>query len=561
MSDTTPFDADLGGAQGLVDSSLVLGARDDGRYELVAVGDYFEVSQTADLSAVGASLFYATSITMARGRAQGDLRWVLVALVGGVERWRLDVFDREDYWVGGIVASALGGDEEFSFRLLLTGTPGTYLVRLPLVAFGAFSAFVGQRPYLTNLTPRYDAERVARGAVVYLTVVDPETDGVDVAETEVYVEGALAFAAGVFVAPFDGPESSSAVGPDGRSLLVAVDYTGLFDAESVVHVRVVSLAVGQLVGGLDETYSFTVEDVTPPTMRAAVAYDHTTVYVSFNEPMLDDPSASGSVTNPQTWLVQGTGTSVADGLPAYPVNVIGATLSADGLRVELALDAELTPGAPYRAVASGAKDLQGNFLEGDQQPFTGYVCGPPDRRFRVYDLLPQMNRSEDRDGTRDLEAFCACLQDQLDLILCSIDRWRDVFDPLACPEDFLDLMLYELGNPFELSMTLAQKRRLATNIYSLMSKKGTDAAVVEFVRFFLGVEVSVVTVWYDGIWILGKSHLDVDTVLGDDDRRLRYSYKVVCATPTSAEEVSQIAEIAAAVAPAHTHLIAVEQPP
>lgn len=561
MSDTTPFDADLGGAQGLVGSSLVLGASEPGHYELVTVGDYFEVAQTADLSAVGASLLAASSITMARGRGIGDLKWVLVALVGGVERWRLDVFDREDFWVGGIVARALGGDEEFSFRLLLTGTAGTYLAELPLVSIGPLLAYVGSRPYFTNLLPRYDAERVSRSAIINLTIVDPETDGIDLAETEVRVEGFPAFTAGTFNAPFDGGGSSFAVGADGRSLILAIDYTDLFDAESVIHVRVISKAIGQASGGLDDSYSFTVEDVTPPTMLSAVAYDHTTVYVFFNEPMLDDAAQSGSVANLDTWTIEPVGTSILDGLPAYPVTVIGAAVSADGLQVVLTLDAELTPGAPYKAVASGAKDLQGNFLENDQQPFTGYVCAPADRRFRVFELLPQMNRSEDREGARDLEAFCACLQDQVDLFLCLIDRWRDIFDPLACPEDFLDLLLYELGNPFDLAMTLAQKRRLATNIYSLMSKKGTDAAIVEFVRFFLGIDVTVITVWYDGIWILGKSHLDVDTVLGDDDRRLRYSYKVVCATPTSAEEVQQIAEIAVAVAPAHVHLIGVEQPP
>lgn len=192
--------------------------------------------------------------------------------------------------------------------------------------------------------------------------------------------------------------------------------------------------------------------------------------------------------------------------------------------------------------------------------FTGFdPLTPASRDVNVYRMFPQINRDED--DTRDLERWSNVLQDVIELLLYDIDRWTEVFDIDRAPEDFVDAILADLGNPFRFDLTLTQKRKLGKVLVEIYKLKGTEPGVCNVLHFFLGVQCDVVEYHdQDGIWSLGESELGIDSYLGLDESRSRYSFDVEVDTTLTDDQRRIVREIVDYMKPAHTHHIRTVEP-
>ncbi len=93
----------------------------------------------------------------------------------------------------------------------------------------------------------------------------------------------------------------------------------------------------------------------------------------------------------------------------------------------------------------------------------------------------------------------------------------------AASEDFLDLILQDLGNPFPFDLYVLGKRRLASVLVEMYRQKGTEAGIENAIRFFLGIDVTAITPFTGTTLVLGESELGVDWELGPSDRFARYA--------------------------------------
>jgi phage tail-like protein len=222
----------------------------------------------------------------------------------------------------------------------------------------------------------------------------------------------------------------------------------------------------------------------------------------------------------------------------------------------------LSPGASYRVYATKIVDLLGNVILApfNQKVFTAFTPpAPAGRNFKLVNALPLMNRLEDATG--DLTKFVACLQEETDILLADCDRFLDILDPDLASSAVLDLMLLDLGNPFDFDLVEIDKRRLVQVLVDMYQLKGTGQGIINVVRFFLGVEVTVdeFNDDPDGL-VLGESELGVNWSLGPATSFLRFSFKVVSPVVLTAKQRAQITDIANYMKPAHTHFVQLVEP-
>jgi phage tail-like protein len=408
------------------------------------------------------------------------------------------------------------------------------------------------RPAVINRDPEPGEVQVPIGTLIALDVTDVGPDGIDVAGTQVFVAGALAFDAGVFQPGFDGP-GSSASNPQPDTLRIVIAPTAPFASLQEVEVRLVTRTVGG-AASFDTTWTFRCEDLTAPRVVGAQARELRRVRVSFDEPVKQiDPSAGDDALNPARYSF------VRLSVPAVDVAAVAVEPVTDSA-VDLLTDTELTPGAAYRVVVDGVADPFGNVIAPpfDSAELTGFVPPRPARRhFDLYQLLPAMNRREDETG--DLRRFLLCLQEVTDLLVHDVDRFTDILDPDRAPEPFLDAMLFDLGNPFPFDLLAADKRRLLNVLVAVYREKGTAVGIKNAIRFFLGLEVEIVA--YSGeALVLGESLLGENWILGPAGSFAAYSFEVVVPRALSAEQRRRLRAIVDYMKPAHTHLARIVEP-
>lgn len=179
---------------------------------------------------------------------------------------------------------------------------------------------------------------------------------------------------------------------------------------------------------------------------------------------------------------------------------------------DLATDLELSPSCPYTLTILDVADPLGNVTAatspGATAPFTSWQPPvPAGRVFSLYGFFSDDARAQDQSG--ELLALMTCIQDCVDLLLYDIDSFPDICDPSLAPERFVDAMLADLGNPFTFTLTLTQKRLLATLLVPIYQQKGTSPGIVNAVRLFTGIEVQVDAIGF------GVSLDGVSDILGD----------------------------------------------
>jgi phage tail-like protein len=318
----------------------------------------------------------------------------------------------------------------------------------------------------------------------------------------------------------------------------------------------------------DETYSFTAEDTAPPEIASVQGRDSTTLRVTFTEPIvISSPSNTDDALNPDNYNIERLSR------PAVSVSVTSVNQVSDRV-VDLTTDIELTYGAPYMLVAANIEDLEQNAIVAPNNTMNFDAYTPPfpnGRRFRLIEFLPDMNRSEDTQ--QELNVFMSIFQEVLNVLLVSIDKWSDIIDLDFAPEDFLDAMLADMGNPFsEFDLNEIDKRRLLRVLVDIYKLKGTARGIIDVVRFFLGLEVTIeILNEFDG-WTLTEEgaassighELSDITEDAPNPAELGPSvaeiYSFVVDYPSGIltdEQRDRITSIAELMKPGHTHLIAV----
>ena len=378
-------------------------------------------------------------------------------------------------------------------------------------------------------------------------------DGVDEANTQVFINSTLAFDGGAFQAGFTGPASAAADVGNGMSYRIRIDPTSDFASEQVVSVRVVS-QTDSTSDTIDETYSFAVEDLTAPQLFGAVGRELDRIRVTYDEPVKQtDPTESDDALNPANYTLSALTT------PAVSV-VAKSVESVDPSTVDVLTDIDLSPGQTYNLKVLNVVDKSGNQIPNDDAQFVAFTPErPPGRVFDLFKLMPIINQQEDDAGTGDLRKFLSILQEPLDLILGDIDRFTDILDPDIAPDPFVDAMLFDLGNPFSFDLELADKRRLIRVLVDIYRQKGTAAGIINAVRFFLGLEVTINALITEGL-ILGESELDTEWILAASGAGI-YTFEILILeadSPLTDEQRTRITEIADLMKAAHEHFFIVE---
>lgn len=431
--------------------------------------------------------------------------------------------------------------------------PGFIVDALELDAAAADIELINRAPFPDEIEVRQDGN-------IAVDIAAPDGSTITGTSVEIYlsIDGAaevLAYdgSAGGFQAGYAGTESATS-SPDASTLRVVIDSTlGPWPSLAVITVRVVASSTAP--ASINESYSFTIEDRTPPALTVAVARTALSVRLTFDEAVKQvDATAADDALNPANYAFDNfTVPSVA--VVAQSVETVSAT------EVDVFVDLEWSQGADYRVTVTGVEDLTGNEIVApyNTDDFTGYVCPrPAERDFNIWRMIPRKNRDEDILG--ELEKFIAILQDVADLELCAIDRWTDILDVDLASEPYLDAMLADLGNPFvDFDLEVEEKRRLLRVLVAIYQQKGTGVGIINVIRFFLDIEVTI-TEWNNIGWILGEDELGFDVELGASSQVALYSYVIETQTPLSAEQLAQIRAIAEYMHPAHTHLVEIVYP-
>lgn len=356
---------------------------------------------------------------------------------------------------------------------------------------------------------------------------------------------------GGFQAGWNGPSSAvSAIDPSTTRFVI--DPTLAFDSLETVAVFLTTDAPGY-VGTYDVDWSFRIEDLTAPRLVSAQSREPKIVRLTFDEPV-----------DSTTALVAANYTFTRLEVPAVSV-VASAVSIVSTYSVDVELDIEISPGKSYLVTVANVEDLLENVIAApfNSAAFEGYTPTniPDDRDFDLWRMLPRKNRDEDNG---DLWKFIACLQETTDLLLAEIDAWTDIIDPDLAPEIFLDAMLQDLGNPFDFDLDETGKRKLIRVLVAIYRQKGTGVGIINVVRFFLGIEITINAYsdegWDLGIDELGDSLTDGTAILGPGTTYARFSFEIESPIALTDEQREQITSIANYMKPGHTHLIRIVEP-
>lgn len=422
---------------------------------------------------------------------------------------------------------------------------------------------------LINRIPEPDEPGVPVDSDVVVEVHDtggapPSTD------VKVFIDGTLAYDGngGGFQSGFTGTTSN----PDALTFRVVVDPDSDFDSDSDVEVRVTSAGVST---GLDETYTFSTEDISAPRVDAAQAQDKKTVRVTFNEPVKQvSPSNADDALNPSNYSF------MRNSAPAVDIEAVEVEAVSDA-EVDVTLDFEMSFGASYTVSVGNVEDLFDNpvVVPNDEATFLGFQPPfPPGRRFDLLRFLPQLNREED--ATRELRNYALIKQDVVNLLLCEIDGFTDILDPDIAPGDFLDLMLLDLGNPFDfIDLSTVDKRRLLRVLLDIYKQKGTEQGIVNVINFFVGVLVTLDVFNGDGFVLGDEPTLDGRSppVVGSElskegevapgagsglgpDSELIYTFDIISPVNLTETQRRRILAICELMKPAHTHCNRIIEP-
>jgi phage tail-like protein len=448
------------------------------------------------------------------------------------------------------------GNVPLTFQLVVVGPgtpvaaemPGLYLDAVILDTSTA-------RPVLMRI-PAPGETGVLVSEPIGFAILDPGMKGVAPSSVTVTINGVVVQLAGV-VQSGTGFTRTLFQALDAWSYAYVFAPSAPFQSLQVVTVNVTAATVDGAT--LDETYSFTIEDIVAPTISSALALDPLTVRITWSKAVLQSSAAGAhDALNPANYAL-----TLLRGVPAVLPGILGV-VSFAGSVVLLDLDTELTAGATYQLTVTNISDTLGNTLlaVGAAAAFLGFTPQPvPGRDVDLYSMLPLMNRREDMQGSGDLKRFIACLQEVFNLLLYDVDTWTEILDPDKAPEAFLDAMLVDMGNPFtQFTLTLADKRKLVQLLVPIYQRKGTDLGMVDVIRLFLGLEVTVIAPANVQAWTLGQSELGLTTTLASGAIRDLYSFWLISPVGLTPDQRTRIQAIVNYMRRAPCHFLGIREP-
>ena len=365
--------------------------------------------------------------------------------------------------------------------------------------------------------------------------------------------------AGGFQTGWDGP-GSAVTFIDAYTMRVVIDRTTDFASEQVVTVDISGASTG--AQAIAENYEFTIEDSATLVLQSATAISKQVVELQFDDTYGDSALIPANYTFSRLTATDDPSVEIPS-VPIAAVSVEAATATA----VRVTLDWEMTPSVTYTVVVANVADESGNVIVApdDTATFAGYVSSsaPADRDFDLYRMLPQKARDDDT-SSRDLFKFIGVFSEITGLLLCSIDEWVNIIDPDIAPELFVDAILCDLGNPFEFDLTAVEKRKLVRVLVPLYQQKGTAVGIINAIRFFLGIEVTINALISEG-WILGDDELgdfanEGTAILGPGTAFDKYSFEVISPINLTDEQREQMTSIVRYMKPAHEHFVRLVEP-
>ncbi len=517
-----------------------LGHDSPGYTGFVQPGDAAAISQTDTFPAGNLLTFQAVTRGPARALPTGYY-WQADVLIDGTSVGaRVLAGDAPVAWEWDVDVSTYTGSHTLAFQLSFHGTslptppspptpPATaeppillpvLEVEIPAFYLDAlvFSTVTG--PLITNEVPVANQGQGAGPAPVDGTSVAFDVFGLgfNVTATTIGVtlNGVPAVVLGVVQAGFTG-----SVGSTGEVVHVAVAPIGGFASNSVVTVAVTATNAAPVTH--TRSWTFKVADTTPPVMTSIQAINANQLRITWSKAIeLVDPDGANDGTNPSLYYV--TAVQPDDVTPAVSGGPVGPLIytpdpyiTVDSVTVinasspsviDIFTSDDLSPGIQYLVTETGVEDLVGNFVTSVSSVVAFTPPAPVGRYFNLYRLMPLKNRQEDT--TQDLLRFLNCLQDPTNLLLYDVDTWVEIFNIQLAPDPFLTAMLADLGNPFPFVLSTSGKRKLLTLLVAIYQQKGTGIGIINTVRFFLGITITISTYDSSGNWILGES------TLGDD---------------------------------------------
>lgn len=389
-----------------------------------------------------------------------------------------------------------------------------------------------------NRIPEPDEEGVTGGySALAFQVFAPDFSGDAMgASLRVRVNGVDVFAQGTPLAGYGYAEQLTPV-------TMSFSWSPEFPFESLEQVEVEAFFDEVLL----DSWSFTIADTTPPTLVDVVPRTVESLEVVFDEAVSDTALdvARYALARVSTFAVLTAPSEVTRVSPE---------------RVLVTYPIPLTFGATYKLTVSGVKDVVGNLIAAPdhERTFSAFNPEVPEgRRFLLWDFVPDENKRADR--TRDLYRFITSLQEVTNVLLYEIDRMATIIDPDIAPEAFVDAMLADLGNPFTVALSLAEKRRLIGLLVRIYQLKGTAEGMKSVARLLLDLEIEIVPS-NEGGWVLGESLLGTTSILGPERQRQIYTFDVVTERVLVGDERARLLELIEFMRTAHTHLGRILEP-
>lgn len=398
---------------------------------------------------------------------------------------------------------ALGGAGllEFDLALVSDGAEVEREVEIPALHLDLLTLEDVPDPAIVvcNRLPEPGWDAVAHDEVISIDAWDTSGGSLDTTDWSLWINGVLAHDGTGWQAGYAGGVTVLT-----RGLRVQVTTHPVWTSEQVVTVR---LLVNRSGGGdsRDLSWTFTAADTVGPVISSVIAREARTLRVTFNEAVrqVDDTNGDDGL-NPENY------TLAPQTVPAY-TPVIDSIETVSAAVVDILLAQECTAGVTYNLIPAHIKDTVGNITAGAACAFPAYQPPQPiGRRFDyLRDICDPFAVSEDESG--DFTTRAAIIQDVLTLLLMDMDNWIGIIDLERMPERFIDRWLAALKNPFKFDLSVTDKRRLLGVLIAIYLQKGTDPGIINAIRFFVGVEVTIATPARDDVWVLEDDWIGDDT--------------------------------------------------
>lgn len=159
--------------------------------------------------------------------------------------------------------------------------------------------------------------------------------------------------------------------------------------------------------------------------------------------------------------------------------------------------------------------------------------------------FPAKFTSEDVTGA--WAKFLSAIEQELDLVLGSIDAFSDLWDILATDPKYLPYLSQQKGWALDVTSPVSLQRKLVQLLVPIYHEKGTAPGIISVLNTILGIQVTIKQPWAEA-WRLGTDALGVGTELAAGMPLVPFTSKAPYTFYVIMPRVLTSAELAAATA-------------